>query len=37
MGYASVLALFLFAIVMILTTFMFTFLQRGIYYASTDI
>ncbi len=37
MGYASVLALFLFAIVMALTTFLFTFLQRGIYYASTDI
>ncbi len=37
MGYASVLALFLFAIVMVLTTFMFTFLQRNIYYASTDI
>jgi len=37
MGYASVLALFLFAIVMVLTTFMFTFLQRGIYYASSDI
>jgi multiple sugar transport system permease protein len=37
MGYASVLALFLFVIVMILTFLMFTFLQRGIYYASTEI
>ena len=37
MGYASVLALVLFVIVMILTTLMFSFVQRGVYYASTDL
>jgi multiple sugar transport system permease protein len=36
MGYASVLALVLFGIVMILTTLMFRFLQRSVYYASSD-
>lgn len=37
MGYASVLALLLFAIVMILTTLMFYFGQRSVYYAGGDI
>lgn len=36
MGYASTLALLLFVIVMILTTLMFTFLQKNVYYASGD-
>jgi multiple sugar transport system permease protein len=36
MGYASVLALVLFGIVMILTTLMFRFLQKSVYYASSD-
>jgi multiple sugar transport system permease protein len=37
MGYASVLALLLFAIVMILTSLMFYFGQRSVYYAGGDI
>ncbi len=37
MGYASVLALLLFVIVMILTTMMFYFGQRSVYYAGGDI
>jgi multiple sugar transport system permease protein len=37
MGYASVLALLLFAIVMILTTLMFYFGQRSVYYAGGDL
>ncbi|MDQ3707318.1 MAG: sugar ABC transporter permease [Chloroflexota bacterium] len=37
MGYASVLALLLFVIVMILTTLMFYFGQRSVYYAGGDL
>ncbi|HEX8229688.1 MAG TPA: sugar ABC transporter permease [Chloroflexia bacterium] len=37
MGYASVLALLLFVIVMILTTIMFYFGQRSVYYAGGDL
>ncbi len=37
MGYASVLALLLFVIVMILTTMMFYFGQRSVYYAGGDL
>jgi multiple sugar transport system permease protein len=36
MGYASTLSLLLFVIVMILTTLMFKFLQRSVYYAAGD-
>ncbi len=36
LGYASVLALILFVIVMILTTLMFRFLQGRVFYASSD-
>lgn len=37
MGYGSVLALLLFVIVMILTTLMFYFAQRSVYYAGGDL
>jgi multiple sugar transport system permease protein len=36
MGYASVLALLLFVIIMVLTTVMFAFGQRAVYYASGE-
>src|SRR5260221_6785609 len=36
MGYASVLALVLFVLILILTAFMFYFAQRTVYYAGTD-
>ena len=36
MGYASVLALVLFVIVMVLTTLMFAWAQRAVYYAGTE-
>jgi multiple sugar transport system permease protein len=36
MGYASVLALVLFVLVLILTAFMFYFAQKTVYYAGTD-
>lgn len=36
MGYAATLSLLLFVIVMILTTLMFRFLQRSVYYAAGD-
>jgi ABC-type sugar transport system permease subunit len=36
MGYASVLALVLFVIVMALTTLMFSWAQRSVYYAGAE-